>query len=186
MHALSSSSYRRPMDQTQSDRAASAALAELQQQMLKAVRRACPQWLESDVEDLAQEAMIKLTRMQAADQDSRQWTMAYLKRTAHSVIVDEIRKRQRRPDMGTEAGGETERVEDPKASPDATDTQAAIEDCLSEQIDARRRAVTLHLLGHTVGEIAGYLECKAKKAENLVYRGIKQLRDCLALKGVHP
>ena len=73
MHALSSSSYRRPMDQTQSDRAASAALAELQQQMLKAVRRACPQWLESDVEDLAQEAMIKLTRMQAADQDSRQW-----------------------------------------------------------------------------------------------------------------
>ena len=88
--------------------------------------------------------------------------------------------------MGTEAGGEAERVTDPVASPVATDTQAAIEDCLSRQIDARRRAVTLHLLGHTVGEIASYLECNAKKAENLVYRGIKQLRDCLTAKGVHP
>ena len=124
MLALSSSSHGRSMDHTQPDRAASAALAELQQQMLKAVRRACPQWLESDVEDLAQEAMIKLTRMQAAE-GGQQWTKAYLKRTAHSVIVDEIRKRQRRPDMGTEAGGETERVEDPFASPEPSSASMA-------------------------------------------------------------
>lgn len=176
--------------------------ARVQRQLLAAVRRVCPGWLDSDVDDLVQEAMIKLMRLkdssaaegQQQGQDQKhgehdqgtQWSLSDIRKTAHSVVIDEIRKRQRRPEMGTEVGGEADLVSDETESPVPTDTQGTIEDCLAEQISARRRAVTLHLLGHTVTEVANYLECKAKQAENLVYRGIKQLRECLSAKGVYP
>ena len=50
----------------------------------------------------------------------------------------------------------------------------------------RRLAVTLHLQGHTVPEAGSLLGWNAKRAENLVYRGLADLRDCLAGKGVRP
>ncbi len=176
---------------TTSDGIAADDFARVQRQLLSAVKRVCPGWLDSDVDDLVQEAMIKLMRLkdsatpQVPGQETH-WTLSYIKKTAHSVVIDEIRKRQRRPEMGTGVGGEADLVADDTESPVPTDTQAAIESCLGEQISARRRAVTLHLLGHTVTEVARYMECKAKQAENLVYRGIKQLRECLSEKGVYP
>ena len=62
----------------------------------------------------------------------------------------------------------------------------AIRDCLLGMVDARRRAVTLHLVGHTVPEIARLLDQRSKQADNLVYRGMADLRRCLSGKGVTP
>lgn len=157
----------------------------LQQRLVRAVRRVCPPWLADEAEDLVQDALEKLLRMEQTGKAPTEINATYLHRLAYSTVVDEIRKRQRRPEMGTEAGGEGDRVADEGASTGVgADTGEAIEACLAEQIAERRRAVTLHLLGHTVGEIAGLMQCKAKRAENWVYRGIAQLRLCLQDKGM--
>ena len=159
----------------------------VQRLLEKALYRTCPQWLQSEVEDLVQEAMIKLMKMLEASDQPMQVNKTYIKRMAHSITIDEIRKRQRRPEQGTEAGGEAEQVADIERDESAQrDTANSISECISEQLPDRQRAVTLHLIGHTVAEIARMLDCKAKRAENMVYRGVKQLRECLQAKGVHP
>ena len=50
----------------------------------------------------------------------------------------------------------------------------------------RRLAVTLYLQGHTVPEAARILGWAAKRTENLVYRGLADLRQCLLGKGHTP
>jgi len=62
----------------------------------------------------------------------------------------------------------------------------AIRDCLLGLVTPRRLAVTLHLQGHTVPQAAEVLGWDAKRTENLVYRGLADLRVCLARKGVTP
>ena len=48
----------------------------------------------------------------------------------------------------------------------------------------RRLAVTLHLQGHSVPEAARLLDWAVKRTENLVYRGLADLRECLTAKGI--
>jgi RNA polymerase sigma-70 factor (ECF subfamily) len=50
----------------------------------------------------------------------------------------------------------------------------------------RRRAVMLYLQGHSVPEAARLLGWTAKRTENLVYRGLADLRHCLRAKGHTP
>jgi RNA polymerase sigma-70 factor (ECF subfamily) len=42
----------------------------------------------------------------------------------------------------------------------------------------------MYLHGHSVAEVAALLGWRFKKAENLVYRGLADLRRCLATKGL--
>jgi RNA polymerase sigma-70 factor (ECF subfamily) len=46
--------------------------------------------------------------------------------------------------------------------------------------------VTLHLQGYSVAEAAALLAFGLKQTENLVYRGLADLRRCLAAKGLAP
>ena len=57
---------------------------------------------------------------------------------------------------------------------------------MSRLQDNRRRALTLYLVGHKVPEAAQMLGWTSKKTENNVYRGLANLRDCLAKKGIKP
>ena len=45
-------------------------------------------------------------------------------------------------------------------------------------------AVTLHLQGHRGAETARLLGWSAKRAENLIYRGLADLRACLEARGM--
>ena len=81
-----------------------------------------------------------------------------------------------------------ERFSHPTPTPDAAHEAAragrAIRECLSGLIPARRQAVAMVLNGHTVPATAGLLGWTLKKAENLVYRGLADLRACLRGKGI--
>ena len=46
-------------------------------------------------------------------------------------------------------------------------------------VEPRKLAVTLHLLGYKVPQIAKKMGWNPKRASNLVYRGLDGLRDCL-------
>jgi RNA polymerase sigma-70 factor (ECF subfamily) len=158
----------------------------LRRDLTRAVRRACPPWLAQDADDLVQEGLLRL--LDRTDIDPATLSAAYLRRIAHSVVVDEIRRRRRRP------GDEPQAVDHSEA--ETADlriegaTRGAIGDgiatCLARQNEDRRRALTLHLLGHSVPEAARLMGCDAKRAENLVYRGLAHLRSCLAELGLAP
>ena len=66
------------------------------------------------------------------------------------------------------------------------DLGRAIRDCLTALAPGRRNAVTLRLLGHSIRETASLLGWAVKRAENLIYRGLADLRACLGRKGLQP
>ena len=90
----------------------------------------------------------------------------------------------------TEEDGYVIEPADEQATPEERSTASqrggAIRDCLAGLKLERRRAVTLYLSGNTVPESAGLLDWTVKKTENLVYRGLADLRRCLTGKGIEP
>ena len=63
---------------------------------------------------------------------------------------------------------------------------ASIAACLSSLKPERRQALVLYLEGHSVVEAARLLGWSHKKTENLVYRGLADLRRQLRRKGIEP
>jgi RNA polymerase sigma-70 factor (ECF subfamily) len=61
-----------------------------------------------------------------------------------------------------------------------------IQSCLLKMKRERRLTVTLYLQGHDVREAARILDWPVKRTENLVYRGLADLRACLKSKGMEP
>ncbi|HSM14532.1 MAG TPA: RNA polymerase sigma factor [Thermoanaerobaculia bacterium] len=154
----------------------------------RAVRAACPGWLSTDLEDIAQTATVKiLARFAGEGEDRAELAASYLWRTAHSVVVDCMRSRARRPSTSLET--ETGSIDPPHPAPgpDAlllgAEVRKAILQCLAALVAPRRRATSLHLLGHQVSEIAQLCSWPVKRADNLVYRGLADLRGCLRSKG---
>ena len=75
---------------------------------------------------------------------------------------------------------------DPERRAQARALGREIRQCLETIVPSRRTAVTLHLLGCPVAEISRRLGCSEESADNRVYRGMKDLRDCLEAKGLKP
>ncbi|MEP6917387.1 MAG: RNA polymerase sigma factor [Acidobacteriota bacterium] len=160
--------------------------------LARAVRRQCPRWLSDHAEDLAHAALLKVMAAAGKSEGERSLSSFYLYRVAHSALVDEIRRRQRRREVSLEADESDEHrgaIAEPRAagSPeqDASlrELGAAVRGCLLELNHDRRLAVMLHLQGSSVPEAARILGWPAKRTENLVYRGLADLRQCLRAKG---
>jgi RNA polymerase sigma-70 factor, ECF subfamily len=155
--------------------------------IVRAVRRSCPAWLAADAEDIAQAATLKVLAELERREGGEPLPSSYLWRTAHSELVDEIRRRRRRPEDVAEEDqlrqlGDSQRV-GPHRRLEGRELGAAIRACLRGLIEVRRRATVLHLLGYTVPEIAHLLGWPRKRADNLAYRGMADLRACLTEKG---
>ncbi len=163
--------------------------------MTRAVRRQCPAWLSDHAQDIAQVALTKVMAVERRAEGVRPLSSFYLHRAAHSALVDEIRRRKRRPEVSLEATTATEeqspRLEpraqgDPESSASFRELGTAVRDCLLGAKRDRRLAVTLYLQGHSVPEAARILGWDAKRTENLIYRGLADLRQCLMGKGHTP
>jgi RNA polymerase sigma-70 factor (ECF subfamily) len=163
--------------------------------MARAVRRQCPWWLSDHAQDIAQAALIKVMGSTKDFEGERPLTSFYLYRVAHSALVDEIRRRRRRREVSLEVvseTGESHRSIEPIAHGDPEQVTsfgelgAAVRNCLAAMKRNRRLAVMLHLQGHPVPEAARILGWSAKRTENLVYRGLADLRQCLTCKGHRP
>jgi RNA polymerase sigma-70 factor (ECF subfamily) len=125
----------------------------------------------------------------------RPLTSFYLYRVAHSALVDEIRRRRRRREVAlevaTDAGEDHRSIEptargNPERDASFGELGAAVRDCLVAMKRERRLAVMLYLQGHAVPEASRILGWTAKRTENLVYRGLADLRQCLVSKGHGP
>ncbi len=163
----------------------------LREALAYAVKRVCPGWLSDRSEDIVQASIIRVMEIRRRSEGKREFSSSYLWRVAHSALVDEIRRLRRLQEIPLEdsSGGETpwaHRDPGPERAVAGAELGKGIQDCLSRLIDPRRRAVILYLMGHTVPEAAQLLGWDNKRTENLVYRGLENLRDCLKSKGLKP
>lgn len=121
---------------------------------------------------------------------ARTLTSFYVYKAAHSALVDEIRRVRRRAEDSLESDDNVVAVTGAHHNPEriaaSHEIGRGIQDCLAQMNDQRRLAVTLYLQGHTVPEASRILDWSAKRTENLVYRGLADLRECLMLKGMRP
>lgn len=170
----------------------------LRQDLERAVRSVCSGRLADRWDDLVQAAMIKILSIARRGESVDSLPASYLYKVAHSALVDEIRRVRRRQEVPIEdavpgSGAEhtllpSEPVWSGAPSPEQSATSRqigrGIEECLGFLVPDRRRAVTLWLLGHGVPESAQLLGWSRKRVENLVYRGLADLRSCLERKGL--
>jgi RNA polymerase sigma-70 factor (ECF subfamily) len=181
-------------DKVRIARSAAVDWVKLRAALAQAVRRQCPPWLSQHADDLAQAALVKIMGRVQAGEGDRPLSSFYLYRVAHSALVDEIRRRQRRREVPLEAGepdAPAARIEpraagDPEQDASLRELGGAVRGCLLEMKRDRRLAVTLYLQGHSVPEAARLLDWPVKRTENLVYRGLADLRQCLLAKGHMP
>jgi RNA polymerase sigma-70 factor (ECF subfamily) len=139
--------------------------------LIRAVERHCPPPLAAHREDLVQMALVKLLERPPIEGIAVRGA-SYLWRVAYTVVIDEIRRysRQQR---------QAEQLARGEGGTPGPEVRSEILDCLGGLQDRRRTAVTLHLQGFRVGEVARALGWTEKQAENLVYRGLADLRICL-------
>jgi RNA polymerase sigma-70 factor (ECF subfamily) len=165
------------------------AMAGLVERVRRAVERSCPPYLASQAEDIAQEVLLQLHRNLLKIEGQGSYSSIYLLKAAHGATVDEIRRRCRRrerPGMEDKLMVRAWPAPDPEQESIGRSLGREIRDCLSRLIPSRRTAVTLHLLGCPIPEVARRLGCGEKSADNRVYRGMNDLRQCLAAKGLAP
>jgi len=155
----------------------------------KAVARVCPGWLADRRDDIIQSALIRVTNVTAREGNGPV-AASYLWKAAYSATVDEIRRVRRLRENRLEHGVEDVlRAADhagPERQIESRQVGDAIRACLARLSPDRRRAVTLHLQGHSIPDCGRLLGWNAKRAENLAYRGMQDLRACLEQKGIRP
>lgn len=163
-------------------------LTELRTRLSVAVTRVCPPWLASQAEDIVQCALIRIASILERGEGEVPLRSSYIWKAAYTATVDEIRRRRRRREVSLEAEVIERRSPDPdpERTLGASEIGDGLRDCLARLTDGRRRAVTLHLQGHSVPEASRILRWTLKRVENLVYRGLADLRRCLAGKGLTP
>ncbi len=156
----------------------------------KAVSMTCPRYLREHREDIVQEAHLRL--MRAADLDDPRFrTRSYLWKAAHCAILDAMRVVRRRSgetlsDASVIDETHGSGMPGPGRETHAGEIAEAIRDCLHTLIESRRRIVTLNLYGYGMTEIAGMLGEDRKRIDNLLNRGMANLRECLMGKGMRP
>jgi RNA polymerase sigma-70 factor, ECF subfamily len=167
--------------------------SQLREHLGRAVARLCPRWLSVQRDDLVQAAVMRVMQIVGARGSAREgnptFASSYLYKVAHSALVDEIRRVKRRGEVDLEdTGVATIAVtrQDPERITASREIGRGIQDCLSRMSRDRRLAVTLYLQGHSVPEAARILDWAPKRTENLVYRGLADLRECLMRKGLQP
>jgi RNA polymerase sigma-70 factor (ECF subfamily) len=163
---------------------------EIRERLARAVARACPGWLAGQYEDIVQAAVMRVMEVRRKGEGNHAYPSSYLWRVAYSATVDEIRRLQSRKETPME-DFHAERLEsavasDPERQRSAREIAEGIRGCLARLVRPRRLAVMLHLQGHSVRDASGLLGWSAKRVENLVYRGLGDLRRCLAAKGLKP
>lgn len=167
--------------------------AQLHRDLVKAVDRVCPRWMADRADDLVQVALMRVMEIQRKREGTAEFSIFYLRKAAYSALIDEIRRLRRRQEVSLEGPGDEEEAAsfdpaapepDPERASTGREVGRAIRDCLGLMVPPRRHAVTLSLQGHSVPEIGRLLGWTAKKAENLVYRGMADLRGCLGEKGI--
>jgi RNA polymerase sigma-70 factor (ECF subfamily) len=169
-------------------------LVQLRSVLGRAVSRVCPPWLSDRRDDLVQAATLRVMDLWNRREGNASFTASYLYKVAYSALVDEIRRVRRRREVALESDPEEDGPprefpaagDDPERRAMSREAGRGIKTCLESLLPERRQAVALHIFGHSVQDAARILDFPFKRTENLVYRGLADLRKCLDGKGLRP
>lgn len=165
---------------------------ELQERVRLSVLKACPDWLASEQEDLAQRALLRLMERAAKEPNHDGFCATYIYRTAHNTVIDEVRKRRREvlvedpePAVNAELTGRPDQQqESPSNQVRNARLRQSIFHCLGKIRKERRIAISLKLQGHSTADIGALLGWNNKRVENMTSRGRQDLKVCLEKKGL--
>lgn len=172
-----------------------AILDEYGQFLHNAVMRLCPKDAGIQVSDIEQEARIRLWRALESEREIKDLT-SYIYRIASTTVIDAIRKVRARREESLFYASENEDEEEQlrpfadteTAAPDRQleqkQTMHKVASAIARLPDNRRQVVTLYLKGmfsQEIGDLLGWTEAKAR---NLLYRGLKELREYLRAEGI--
>jgi RNA polymerase sigma factor (sigma-70 family) len=143
-----------------------------------------------DLDELLQQVRLRLWQAQK-DADTIDATPAsYVYRTAVSAALDLLRRRQARPEL-PESDHQDGVLPEPAAA-DATDQDlqdrelaAMVTAAIETIVESRRPVVRMYLAGYKPDEIAAAMGWTTVKVRNLLYRGLSDLRDALAERGIN-
>ncbi len=154
----------------------------------RSVRAACGPAMQAQADDIAQTVMVRVVARLRDDPQRVPRTASYLWKMAHHAVIDEIRRRRRRPQTEPSEDAPTLVASDgdPERATDGVQIGAAINECVLALPDERQTVVTLFLQGHGVAESSRIVGWPRKRVENLAYRGLAAVRKCLQRKGVTP
>jgi RNA polymerase sigma-70 factor (ECF subfamily) len=161
--------------------------AELREKLLRSVRRICTGWLADRADDIVQRAIMRIISLERREGE-RERNASYLWKVAYTTTIDEIRRLRAQREDPLDTAEPTAASPAPSPEDHATGRQVGegIRDCMDGLVRDRQIAVTLYLQGHSVPEAARLLGWSEKRVENLVYRGLADLRACLTSKGLEP
>lgn len=150
------------------------------------VRRYSPEWLRQEEEDLVQMAAMRVVRAGARMDHPH----AYLKRTARTTVLDEMRRNRYRRETRFSTSISDRLANSRDLSPESVfrghEVGEQIE-CALHALSADRQAVIgAYLKGASVSEIAARHGWKPKKVSNLMSRGMRDLRTQLARRDATP
>ena len=137
----------------------------------RAIRSRCFGLLASARDDLVQSAMVRILERDRHEDLGRRGA-SYAWKVAQSVIVDELRRLGRERRMAESVSEVKQSWVDPAG-------RIQLRQCLERLEERRRMAVTLHLSGLRIPEVARAAGWTEKTAENLIYRGLDDLRALL-------
>jgi RNA polymerase sigma factor (sigma-70 family) len=160
------------------------------------IARLCPKDLGIHFDDIEQEARLRLWRALQNERDISDLA-SYIYRITVTTTIDAIRRVKTRRENQLRFIGEEPEEEEGTVMPIAADSRQTpdrvaerqllmdkVKTALGRLAEDRRRAVGLHLEGLTSQEIGDLLGWSEPKARNLVYRGLKDLRQQLREEGI--
>jgi RNA polymerase sigma-70 factor (ECF subfamily) len=156
----------------------------------RVVARLCPRNLGVNVDDVEQEARLRLWKA-LRDERKIEDPASYLYRIAATATIDAIRRvRARREDPleHPDEEGANGVLADVKPSPERSADRAMLIQRIEQVVRGfppeRSRVLRLHVQGFTTQEIADLHGWTEPKARNVVYRTLGELRDRLRALGI--
>lgn len=143
----------------------------------------------ADLDEVVQDLHVRIWKSFGTSESIRRAKSSYMYRAAVSASLDIIRRRRSFKARATPLddvapiglADRTHGVEDRLAGDDLA---RVVHESLAEVQESRRAVVRLHLAGYDRFEIADLMGWTEGKTRNLLYRGLEDLRQVLAARGI--
>jgi RNA polymerase sigma-70 factor (ECF subfamily) len=143
----------------------------------------------ADLDEVVQDLHLRIWRSFGTSELIRRAKPAYMYRAAVSASLDIIRRRRALKSQATRLeDAPAEHLSDRRPGVvdrlEGDDVARAVHESLSQLQESRRAVVRMYLAGYDRFEIADLLGWTEGKTRNLLYRGLEDLRQVLAARGI--
>jgi RNA polymerase sigma factor (sigma-70 family) len=168
-----------------------AALEQYGRLLRDALARVCPRHLGLQIDDLEQEARLRLLKALRSERPI-EGLASYIYKVAATTTIDairrlKVRREQQFPDEGEgaePAWHEAAQTPDGEGTLDRRLLLEKVERVLGVLEGRRAQVLRLHLQGFTTTEMAALLGSTEPSARNLLHRALKELRERLRDEGI--